>query len=132
MKETDIMRQMQITGSKAGSRLFRNNTGQPWVGKGKLDKRTDSITLTDARPFHAGLCKGSSDLIGFTPTVVTAEMVGNTVAVFTAVEVKTAKGKASSAQESFISAVKSAGGLAGVARNDEDLIDILRKNCQGE
>jgi hypothetical protein len=60
-------------------RLFRNNTG----------------VLRDAngRPVSFGLCKGSADLIGWTTRTITADMVGQQVAVFTSIEVKALTGR---------------------------------------
>ena len=107
----------------AGARLFRNNTGMAWQGKVKRNK-DGSITITEPRPLHAGLVVGGSDLIGWRPVVVTADMVGTTVALFAAVEVK-AGTKASTDQLNFIKAVSSAGGLAGIARTEADLMAIL-------
>ena len=52
--------------------------------------------------------------------VVTPDMVGSTVAIFTAVEVK-AGTRPTVDQLSFIAAVKGAGGYAGIARTDADL-----------
>ena len=121
--EGDIMRRLQKLATMLTSRLFRNNTGMAW--QGKLRKNRDgSITLQHPRPLHAGLVVGGSDLIGWTPVRVTAEMVGDTVAIFTAVEVKK-NTKPSPEQLAFIEAVKKAGGRAGVAHDESDLTMIL-------
>ena len=93
-----------------GCRLFRNNTG--------------AIKDAEGRLVRFGLCKGSSDLIGFRPTVITPEMVGKTVAVFTAIEVKTPTGKPTPEQVHFIKRVKELGGIAGIARSVEDALAI--------
>jgi hypothetical protein len=121
--ETDLMRRLQKLATMLTSRLFRNNTGMAWQGKMRKN-RDGSITLQNPRPLHAGLVVGGSDLIGWTPVRITQAMVGDTVAVFTAVEVK--KGtKPSKEQEAFIEAVRKAGGYAGIARDDRDLTAIL-------
>jgi hypothetical protein len=52
-------------------------------------------------------------------------MVGQTVAVFTALETKTTKGKASEKQDAFIKAVNDNGGRAGVVRSIEDALRII-------
>jgi hypothetical protein len=52
--------------------------------------------------------------------VITPEMVGQRIAVFTSVEVKTATGRLSPAQTHWLHAVRSAGGIAGVARSVAD------------
>jgi hypothetical protein len=64
---------------------------------------------------------GGSDLIGWRAVQITPEMVGKTVAVFAAVEVKEGAGRASADQRNFLRAVESAGGIAILARRLEDL-----------
>lgn len=121
--ETDFGRHLMKLATMMAARLFRNNTGMAWQGKVRKN-RDGSITISDPRPLHAGLVVGGSDLIGWTPVRITQEMVGDTVAVFTAVEVK-AGTKASKEQLAFIAAVQKAGGRAGIARTDADLTAIL-------
>jgi hypothetical protein len=41
----------------------------------------------------ASLCKGSADLIGYRTITITPDMVGQQVAVFTSIEVKTPTGR---------------------------------------
>lgn len=123
MREADFMRRCMKRASDLGARLFRLNVGLAWTGD--VIKNPDgSITIRNPRPFKSGV-PGMSDLIGWTPVVVTPEMVGQTVAVYTAVETKTARGRASDAQVKFIGAVSKSGGRAGIARTDEDLDKIL-------
>ena len=57
---------------------------------------------------------------------ITEEMVGEEVAVFVAIEVKD-KGRATPEQRRFISCVKDAGGMAGVARSVTDAKEILER-----
>jgi hypothetical protein len=71
-----------------------------------------------------GLCKGSSDLIGWRSTTITPEMVGQQLAVFTAIEVKD-RGTPTPEQLHFIAQVQAAGGLAGVARSVDEAKAIL-------
>jgi hypothetical protein len=123
MAEADFMRHLQKLATTAGARLFRQNTGMAWVGK-IVRKGEGWITLADPRPFHAGV-PGMSDLGGWTPVIITPDMVGKTVAVYTAVEVKV-ESRVSKEQSAFIAAVRSAGGKAGIARKDDDLTNILR------
>ena len=95
-------------------RLFRNNRGLFY-------------TLDRKRQVQAGLsAKGSSDLIGWKNTVITADMVGQTVPIFTAIEVKTDTGRLKPEQQHFIDAVKQAGGIAGVARSVEDVKELVK------
>lgn len=99
----------------ANKRLFRNNVGTGWVGL-IVEKRGNSLVLRDPRPLHSGLCKGSSDLIGWTTVEITADMVGNKIAVFTAVEVKTGNVRITEEQKNFIDKVNEAGGIGEVIR----------------
>ena len=91
--------------------MFRNNTG----------------TLKDqnGRPVQFGLCKGSADLIGWKRVTITPEMVGQQVAVFTSIEVKTPTGRIRPEQQQWLEAVQAAGGIAGVARSVEDAQRIM-------
>lgn len=119
------MRRCMRRATDAGARVFRNNVGVGWTGTSRR-LPDQSILITDPRPLHAGLAQGSADLIGWMPVVVTADMVGQVVAVFTSVETKTARGRATDAQKRWAQVVAEAGGLSGIARTDADLDKILR------
>lgn len=101
MKESDIMRACMLALSESGCLIWRQNVG----------------TLKNAAgiPIKFGLCVGSSDLIGLTPT-----------GRFLAVEIKTCKGRATPEQLRFIEAVRARGGIAGIARSPEEALDLLR------
>lgn len=114
MNEQYILQQIRLEMSKRGVKLFRNQTG--------------AFTDKDGRLVRFGLCVGGSDLIGWTPVTVTADMVGKRLAVFTAIEVKTPKGKTSPEQTNFIDRVKIDGGIAGVARSAEDATQITNQS----
>jgi hypothetical protein len=77
------------------------------------------------RPVKFGLCKGSSDLIGLRSVKIGPEHVGQTLAVFVAVEVKAPKGRTTAEQGAFIEQVQAMGGLAGVARTVREAAAIL-------
>lgn len=124
MGEINLMREIQLRASALGARLFRNNVGVGWAGK--LQKHDGStVTLKNARPLHAGLCEGSSDLIGWQSVEITSDMVGTRVAVFFAVEVKSDEGRATVEQLNFLSAVREAGGYSTIARSLEDLAEAF-------
>lgn len=113
MKESNIQRLIQITATESGILTFRNNSG--------------AYTSDSGHRIRYGVGNpGGSDLIGITPVVVTAEMVGTTLGVFTAIEVKTAKGRATDAQLNFIEVVKRNGGYAGICRSPEELLKIIK------
>lgn len=97
--EANIQNDIMIELSQAGCLVWRNNTGVLKDGNG--------------RPIKFGLCKGSSDLVG-----ICAD------GKFLAVEVKTKTGRVRPEQETFIAAVKRAGGRAGVARSVSDALRI--------
>ena len=106
MTEQQIQQEIRIACGTGPVRLFRNNTG----------------TLRDqhGRPVQFGLCKGSADLIGWRTVTVTPEMVGQRIAVFTSIEVKTPTGRLRPEQQQWLDAVQAAGGIAGVARSVEE------------
>jgi hypothetical protein len=92
-------------------RLYRNNTGTLYDRQG--------------RPVAFGLAKGSADLIGWTTRTITPDMVGQQVAVFTSLEVKTPTGRVSPEQRQWLEAVQAAGGIAGVVRSVEEAEALL-------
>lgn len=98
--EANIQNQILIALSQAGCLVWRQDTGAYKDPK-------------SGRLVRYGLCKGSSDVIGLCPD-----------GVFLAVEVKTATGRVRPEQETFIAAVRRAGGRAGVARSVEDALMI--------
>jgi hypothetical protein len=91
-------------------RLYRNNCG----------------VLQDRRgvPVRYGLQPGSSDLIGWRTVTITPDMIGQRIAVFTSIEVKTPTGRLRPEQQQWLDAVQAAGGIAGVARSVEDALRI--------
>ena len=54
-------------------------------------------------------------------------MVGQKVAIFTAIEVKKPKGRVSPEQKQFIEKLTNDGGLAGVARSEQEAVEIITK-----
>lgn len=107
MTEAELLKHLLVEVSRLGARVFRNTVG---VGRHE-----------DGRVVVYGLCPGSSDLIGWTPLTVTADMVGRTLAVFTAIEAKSARGRASAEQINFLKAVDGSGGIAILARSTDDV-----------
>jgi hypothetical protein len=122
--ERDTQNRILLNCSRGDTRLFRQNVGQGW--QGQRDQQAERmlggnvIVLRNPRPLIAGLCTGSSDLIGWRSIEVTADMVGRRLAVFAAVEVKSATGRPTEQQRAFLAAVQDAGGVACVARSVED------------
>ncbi len=111
--ETNIQQRIRLAlGTDPNVRLFRNQVGQ------LPDPRT-------GRPVQFGLAKGSADLVGFKTITITPDMLGQRVAVFTSIEVKTPEGRLTTPQQNWLHAVKTAGAIAGVARSPEDAIRLL-------
>lgn len=111
MKETTLMQRIMLAASKIpGVRLFRNNTG-----------------FDSAAKVRYGLCVGSSDLIGWKTIQIEPKHVGQRMAVFVALEVKTESGRATPDQINFIDIVAKSGGHAGIVRTAKDaevLLDV--------
>ena len=121
------LRQILLTCSRGPTRLFRQNTGQGWVGQSRRFSRPETVIvqpgdvlIRNARPLHAGLCEGSSDLIGWTQR--------DGAAVFTAIEVKTERGRVTPEQAQFVDVVTAAGGIAGIARSVEDAQRLIDRS----
>ena len=113
MKETNILRRIQIALTEIGVRVFRNQVGR--------------YQLIDGRYLQSGLVKGASDLVGWTSVTITPEMIGRRVAVFTGIEVKGPKGQVTAEQHVFLENVRQAGGIAVVARSEEEAVVKVRE-----
>ena len=72
-----------------------------------------------------GLCKGSSDLIGLRSLEITPELVGQRIAQFVALEVKTPLGTLSPEQRAFLRLVEQLGGMAAVCRSVDEAEQVL-------
>ena len=113
-------------GGRPDVRLWRNETAGAWVGKVHGRTKAGDLVLRGARMIQAGLCVGSSDLIGL-ETVVCPVCEEWRVGRFTAVEVKTPKGRGSDQQKTYVRVVNSLGGLAGFATSPEAVAKLLRQ-----
>lgn len=115
--ETGLQKRIMLALSSMGRRVWRNNVG---TARGK-----------DNRLIRFGLAPGSSDLIGFVPVEIRQEHLGQTIAVFLAVEVKTARGRPTPEQIAFLECVRRGGGIAGVARSVEDAQALIHERFNG-
>jgi hypothetical protein len=122
--ESNILKEILLACSQGGARIFRNNTAVAWVGT-KLKSAPGTVMLKDARPLHAGLCQGSSDLIGWKTVTISTDMIGKKIAVFTAIEVKSKTGRVTPEQLNFIQQVRNSGGISGIARDAEQAQQII-------
>ena len=111
--ESRIQSEIMLALSEAGCVVWRQNTGLAWVGQA-FDLKQGGVMIQDPRRLHAGLCVGSSDIVGIAPG-----------GKFLAVEVKTKTGRVTKEQQRFIDVVRQHGGIAGVARTPEEALSML-------
>ena len=126
MKESDIQNKAMLTLSRGVTRLFRNVTAMGWGGKVTI-RKGNIVTIHNARPIHAGLCKGLIRYYRVDSIEITPEMVGKKVAVFTAIEFKAPGKKPTTEQAHFGEQVVAAGGLFGVAWTVGEAAEIIEK-----
>jgi hypothetical protein len=127
--ESNIFTRCRKALSAAGARLFRNNVGAAYIGKG--------MTMTPGQVYRAqggerlifapqhvefGLFKGSADGIGWVSRTITPDMVGTKVAVFLSVETKAGRGTATDDQNTWAENVRRGGGIAIITNNEEDAL----------
>ena len=111
--EQSIQQHIRLACSNGPVRLWRNNVGRlpnprtgQWVDYGVGGK-------------------GAGGLLGWRSITITPEMVGQRVAVFASIEVKSTTGRVRQEQQQWLDAVQAAGGIAGVARSVEDAHQLL-------
>lgn len=130
VSEHEIQQRILLACARGPVRLFRNNVGTGWAGQstrvtqGNLravaaQLKPGDVVIRQGRPLHAGLCVGSSDLVGWRNTE-------SGIAQFVAVEVKSQRGRPSPEQERFLEAARKAGACAGIARSVGDAEELLR------
>lgn len=123
MSEMDLQKEIAMAMCGKRTRLWVNDTGMAY--QGKVTRMGNSAVINNVQAIKYGLCTGSSDLIGFHMIKITEDMVGEELPIFTAIEVKTAKGRASEQQQAFLSMVRDNNGYAGIARSVEEARNIL-------
>lgn len=128
LAETTVQNLIRGQAAALGDDLWRNNTGvlrNPETGQPvRYGLLNDSARINKVIK--------SSDLIGATKVLVTPDMIGRVLAVFTAIEVKEENWFYSGtdrevAQKAFIDLVLRAGGFAGFARSVADYRRIVNK-----
>lgn len=125
MSESSLSREiLRDLASSTSLRLFRNNTALSWVGEPVRRWNTiegSYLTIKNPRPLRAGLVVGGSDYIGWNSITITPDMIGQQIAVFTALEFKAEKrSRRTEAQRNFVGQVNKAGGRAGFATSIEE------------
>lgn len=144
MTEQQIQQQIRLALGRGDVRLWRNNVGKGWQGGGlfpgqpvrpitkkelpfaRLKLRAGDLVLRNPRRINFGLCEGSSDLIGLSSFVITPEMVGQHLAVFTSLEVKSKTGRPTKEQKNYLALVQKMGGVAALVRSVEEAERALR------
>lgn len=127
MSESDVQQEIQLAAMIQGTQLWRNNSGElrdregrpVRYGLGNVSKKINKIIK-------------SSDLIGGTQVVITPDMVGKTIFIFTAIEAKSndrkiQKDERYQAQLNYINLVKSKGGIAGFAQSVQQFKIIIKE-----
>ncbi len=105
--ERDVQHAIRLAlGRIPGLVLWRNSTG---------------LSRTGDRAIHYGLCVGSSDLIG---------LLGPS-GRFIALEVKSATGRTSPAQELFLALVRKRGGFAAIVRSPAEALAAIERAMKG-
>jgi hypothetical protein len=128
MKESASASHIRLFAAQCGVDLWRNNVGACEDHTGRQIR----YGLCNDSPTLAKRVK-SSDFIGITPVLITPQMIGQVIGVFTAVETKASDWKFSPsderalAQSAFHDIVRRAGGFAGFARHIEDFKRIVGK-----
>jgi hypothetical protein len=128
MSEHEIQQRILLACGSGTTRLWRNNVGTGWAGQatkitpGNIRAvaaalRPGDVVVRQGRPLHAGLCVGSSDLIGYRQV--------DGVAQFVALEVKNATRGPTKEQGQFIDHINGAGGVAGIVRSVADAQTML-------
>lgn len=132
MRESAAASHIRLDAAYLGVDLWRNNSGAfqdetgRWVRYGLCNESSQLSAQIK-----------SSDLIGITPIVITPDMVGQTIGVFTAIETKPSDWtwpKPTNvkeywrclAQQKFHDIVKKAGGYAGFASTVAEFRKIIK------
>ena len=126
---TALQNRIWLALSAAGKIVFRNITAQGWAGKSFELKPGETYrakggerVVLDPYPIKAGLHKGSGDLIGGDPVVITPDMVGKTVLIFASWEVKSGEGRPTQEQKQFAKVIRANGGIAEIVRSPEEAL----------
>ena len=126
-RESTVQKHIRLAAQADGVLLLRQNSGALMDKTGRLVRFG---LANESKAMNENMKSG--DLIGITPLVITQDMVGKTVGVFTSVECKEAgwvqpRTKRELAQERWATWVRIYGGFAGFAASIEDAKKIWGK-----
>lgn len=102
---------------------YRTGLAKIWLAR---NNNILARSMDGQRTITAGLGKGTSDCIGYTSKLVTQDMVGKRLAVFTAIETKSSTGRVEPHQQAFVDRVNADGGYGLVVRDGEDIHAIVK------
>jgi hypothetical protein len=130
MEQEGMMTEQQITDAvlRDHPMMFRNAVGYGIATAPKFIHRLNGgkILIDKGSPIRFGLFPGSSDMIGYKPTIITLDMVGQMVAIFQGIEIKTEHDRLSEEQRKWNSALIRDGAIAEVWHYNGHNIEILR------
>jgi hypothetical protein len=125
--ESTVQQEIQIAAMHFNCTLMRNNNGAAVDKTGRL-VRYGLGHISPKQEYK------SSDLIGITKVVITPDMVGKTIGVFTALEIKKEDWDCNKKlddhevkQNNFLQWVIANGGIAAFVNKVDRLKDIFRK-----
>ena len=115
---------------KENPMLFRNDCGVGFVGgkrfqvpfSGQFYAEQGDIVVINPKRISYGLYPGSGDFIGWETIIITEEMIGNKIAIFKSIEIKTARDRMKENQINWFRAVKRDGGIAEVWKEKNGII----------
>lgn len=122
MRESAVTSHVRLAAAQLNIPLWRNNCGGFYDENGRF--------VRYGLGSEAKLA--SSDWIGIRPTLITPDMVGQVLGVFTAVEMKQEGWRFNKndehllQQKKFIDIVNQNGGMAGFAQSVDDFYRIIR------
>ena len=117
--ETNIQNRIMLELSAAGWMVWRNNTGS-------------FRAMNDPNRIIRVGQVGSPDILAVRPTIITADMVGQTIGVCVGIEVKTATGRATQEQRQWLAVVRLHGGFAAVVRSVDEARAAIARARMGE
>lgn len=131
--ETAVQQLTRVEHCKAtNGQIWRNNSGAGRItGDDGVERMVRWGLANESKQLNAEI--KSSDLIGITPTLITQEMVGYYLGVFTAYEIKPSGwhlrpgDKRGLAQQKFHDIVRAACGYAGFVTNPADIYRIINR-----
>ena len=110
-------------------KLFKNNTGTAYQGKRRKDiemrlrgvyPKVNLMVFENPRIVNFGLIKGSSDIIGWKPLHITEDMIGQEIAQFVAIEIKSLGDTLKKEQRNFLNIISKDGGISYLAKENKN------------